>query len=131
MATEKRLEGKVAFVTGGASGIGAETARVFGEHGAAVIVTDVNDELGELERLLHVCETHLRPGARVAIISFHSLEDRIVKRMLKRSTELEPITRKPIVAGDDEIDHNPRARSAKLRVAERVHTVSGSVRAGG
>jgi len=81
----------------------------------------VNDELGQLQCLMNECATRLRPGARAAIISFHSLEDRIVKRMIKRSDELSAVGRKPVTAGDDEVDDNPRARSAKLRVAVRVH----------
>lgn len=80
----------------------------------------VNDELGALERFLLSAPECLRPGGRLAIISFHSLEDRLVKQAFRKSTEWgKELTRKPIVASDAEISVNPRARSAKLRVAQR------------
>ncbi|MBD2260203.1 16S rRNA (cytosine(1402)-N(4))-methyltransferase RsmH [Pseudanabaena sp. FACHB-2040] len=79
----------------------------------------VNRELEVLERFLELAPTWLEPGGRLAIISFHSLEDRIVKHAIKGSPLLSVVTKKPIIATDDEIQQNPRARSAKLRVAER------------
>lgn len=80
----------------------------------------VNDELGSLERGLAAAERVLRPGGRIAVISFHSLEDRIVKRHVRRSSILRAINKKVITPGRDEIKANPRSRSAKLRIAERV-----------
>ncbi|MFC4639538.1 16S rRNA (cytosine(1402)-N(4))-methyltransferase RsmH [Deinococcus hohokamensis] len=80
----------------------------------------VNDELGALRDGLQAAERLLRPGGRLAVISFHSLEDRIVKRFLLGSDTLRPLTKRPIVASDEEQAANPRARSAKLRVAERA-----------
>jgi 16S rRNA (cytosine1402-N4)-methyltransferase len=77
----------------------------------------VNDELGELERALPLCAETLAIGGRFAIITFHSLEDRIVKQFFKTYPSLEVITKRPIVPSRDEIKKNPRARSAKLRVA--------------
>ena len=97
----------------------------------------VNDELGELEPMLDAAEAHLKPGGRLAVITFHSLEDRIVKQKFKdlatgcicppefpvcvcgRKPKMRLVTRKPIVSGDEELAENPRARSAKLRVAEK------------
>jgi 16S rRNA (cytosine1402-N4)-methyltransferase len=79
----------------------------------------VNDELGALDRLLRQLPACVKPGGRVAIISFHSLEDRRVKHSF-RSDKWTVLARKPITATDDEIRTNPRARSAKLRVAERT-----------
>ena len=80
----------------------------------------VNDELGALERLLALLPKVVRPGGRVGIISFHSLEDRRVKQTFRGSPHWESLTKKPVEAGDDECARNPRARSAKLRVARRV-----------
>lgn len=81
----------------------------------------VNDELGALERFLRIVPDCLKPGGRVVIISFHSLEDRIVKQAFRKSPEsVKELTRKPVQAGDEEASNNPRARSAKLRVAEKV-----------
>ena len=100
----------------------------------------VNDELGELARGLAAAERLLKAGGRLAVVSFHSLEDRAIKNFLKARAGAEPagsrhlpdasaqrrapsfrlIQRKPIVAGPDELARNPRARSAKLRVAERT-----------
>ena len=80
----------------------------------------VNDELGELERLLAVLPRCLRPGGRAAVISFHSLEDRRVKHAFRERDLWEALTKKPVQAGDDEVRDNPRARSAKMRAARRV-----------
>ncbi|MBD1919411.1 MULTISPECIES: 16S rRNA (cytosine(1402)-N(4))-methyltransferase RsmH [Cyanophyceae] len=80
----------------------------------------VNQELKVLETLLKVAPTWLTPGGRLVIISFHSLEDRLVKHTLKDSPDLKVITKKPVIATETEVSLNPRARSAKLRVAERV-----------
>ncbi len=83
----------------------------------------VNDELGELDRLLEHGIMTLSPGGRMAIISFHSLEDRKVKQMFQaRSKEgvLKLMTKKPVVASEAEEKANPRSRSAKLRVAEKI-----------
>lgn len=99
----------------------------------------VNDELGELTRGLEAAARILRPKGRLAVVSFHSLEDRIVKRFLgERGTrkaggsrhlpetkkaaepEFRVLTQKPIVPKDEEISENPRARSARLRAAERL-----------
>jgi 16S rRNA (cytosine1402-N4)-methyltransferase len=103
----------------------------------------VNDELGELATVLVVAERSLKPGGRLILVSFHSLEDRIVKSFLTGHSEIrggsrhqperaQPapafhvLTKRPVVPDDDEIARNPRARSAKLRAAERtaapVHT---------
>ncbi len=80
----------------------------------------VNEELVNLAEILKKAAAHLRPAARICIISFHSLEDRIVKRALAGSQELKVITRKPVTPGAEEIKRNPRARSSRLRVAERL-----------
>ena len=77
----------------------------------------VNDELGALERLLAVLPRVVRPGGKAAIISFHSLEDRRVKQAFRKGDIWEPVTKKPVEAGDAEVSRNPRSRSAKLRVA--------------
>lgn len=82
----------------------------------------VNDELGALRDGLSAAEKLLKPGGRLAVISFHSLEDRIVKRFLLGSQTLKPLTKRPIVASEDEQAQNPRARSAKLRGAEKLAT---------
>jgi 16S rRNA (cytosine1402-N4)-methyltransferase len=97
----------------------------------------VNDELGELVRALHGAERALRPGGRLAVVTFHSLEDRIVKqfmaartgraaggsRHLPRGQEIAPsfvaVTKGPVAPSDEECAKNPRARSAKLRAAVR------------
>lgn len=98
----------------------------------------VNDELTALSRMLQDAVARLAPGGRLAIISFHSLEDRMVKTQLAQAArgcicppsfpvcvcgckpQVRLITRKPIVAGERELEENPRARSAKLRVAEKL-----------
>ncbi len=80
----------------------------------------VNRELDVLQTGLEKATGLLRQRARMCVISFHSLEDRIVKHFFRESPDLEGVTRKPLVAGDDERDANPRARSAKLRVAEKI-----------
>jgi 16S rRNA (cytosine1402-N4)-methyltransferase len=79
----------------------------------------VNDELGELDALLAALPTLLADGGRAAVISFHSLEDRKVKQAFRDDPVLEAITRKPLFATEEEIQRNPRARSARLRVARR------------
>ncbi len=78
----------------------------------------VNEELVNLGGILDKAADHLKPAARICIISFHSLEDRIVKRAFGGNERLRVITKKPVTPGDDEIRHNPRARSSRLRVAE-------------
>lgn len=80
----------------------------------------VNRELDVLETLLQKAPNWLKPGGRLALISFHSLEDRIVKHRLKESEQLQVITKKPIEATEAELQDNVRARSAKLRIAERI-----------
>jgi 16S rRNA (cytosine1402-N4)-methyltransferase len=99
---------------------------------------EVNDELGEIERALPAAERLLAPGGRLAIVSFHSLEDRRVKEFLRERSAAAPkgsrhrpappsrapsfrlITKKPVTPGRTEIERNPRARSARLRAAERT-----------
>lgn len=83
----------------------------------------VNDELGSLEEGLKKAIFWLKPGGRIVVISFHSLEDRIVKNLFKGYAGLgvlKIITKKPLTPSQDEILNNPRARSAKMRVAERI-----------
>ena len=98
----------------------------------------VNDELGSVEKVMRDAVDCLNPGGRLAIITFHSLEDRIVKIGMADAAKgctcppnfpvcvcgnkpkVKPITRKPIVSGDEELQKNPRARSAKLRVCEKI-----------
>ena len=80
----------------------------------------VNDELGSLDELLRRAPDWLAPGGLLAIISFHSLEDRRVKRAFLDDPRLERVSRKALVAEEDEREANPRSRSAKLRVARRL-----------
>ncbi len=79
----------------------------------------VNDELGALEDALKAAERTLRVGGRLVVLSYHSLEDRIVKHFVRGSDVLTPLTKRPLTATEKEIEANPRARSAKLRVAVR------------
>lgn len=84
----------------------------------------VNDELGELEALLDMLPDVLQVGGVVAVISFHSLEDRMVKHAFRESEHLAPLTKRPIIASDEERESNPRSRSAKLRAARRVEAAA-------
>lgn len=100
---------------------------------------EVNDELGALKEMLGQIPSLLKPGGRVAIITFHSLEDRLVKNFFRSGSSNEPdenpfintepvnelkiITKKPVLPTDEEMKQNPRSRSAKLRVAEKVMMV--------
>jgi 16S rRNA (cytosine1402-N4)-methyltransferase len=83
----------------------------------------VNNELGEIQSLLKSAGSLLKPGGRLVLISFHSLEDRLVKdafREAGQAKEFEVLTKKPVVAGEQEQMRNPRSRSAKMRAAEKV-----------
>jgi 16S rRNA (cytosine1402-N4)-methyltransferase len=80
----------------------------------------VNDELKSLEIALRRLPDCLKPGGKLAIISFHSLEDRRVKEAFRDDKRLEPTTKKPITPQEAEVARNPRSRSAKLRIATRV-----------
>ena len=98
----------------------------------------VNDELGSVERVMKRAIPRLNPGGRLAVITFHSLEDRIVKNAMAEAAkgctcppefpvcvcgkkpQVKIITRKPIVSGEEELERNPRARSAKLRICEKL-----------
>ena len=98
----------------------------------------VNDELGAVEKVMRDAVPCLNPGGRLAVITFHSLEDRIVKNAMAEAArgctcppnfpvcvcgkkpKVKLITRKPIVSGDEELEVNPRARSAKLRICEKL-----------
>lgn len=82
----------------------------------------VNDELGSLRKGLQEVFARLNQGGRMAVISFHELEDRIVKnffREMKNAGEANVLTKKPLVSGEEELSENPRARSAKLRIVEK------------
>ena len=83
----------------------------------------VNDEVGNLRRLLEQAPRFLSPGGRLAIISFHSVEDRLVKQAFRSAEQtglLKVVTKRPLSASPEELSRNPRSRSAKLRVAEKV-----------
>ena len=83
----------------------------------------VNRELDEIKDLLEAAPSLLKPSGRLAVISFHSLEDRIVKDSLREGAHQgiwEILTKKPVIAGEEETDRNPRSRSAKLRAGERT-----------
>jgi 16S rRNA (cytosine1402-N4)-methyltransferase len=86
----------------------------------------VNHELDDLRELLKAAPQTLKPGGRIVIISFHSLEDRIVKDAFREGVKqghYKVLTKKPVTAGEEEIDRNPRARSAKMRAAEQSLTL--------
>lgn len=85
----------------------------------------VNSELNEVSALLELARTRIKPGGLLAIISFHSLEDRLVKREFQNRNLWAPLTKKPVIAGDEEQAQNPRSRSAKLRVARRLSPEEG------
>jgi 16S rRNA (cytosine1402-N4)-methyltransferase len=83
----------------------------------------VNNELGEIRTLLESAPSLLKPGGRLVLISFHSLEDRLVKdafREAGRNGVYEVLTKKPVVAGEEEESRNPRSRSAKMRAVEKI-----------
>ena len=82
----------------------------------------VNHELEHLETAIQRLPDCLAPGGRLLIISFHSLEDRIVKHAMRECEHLQVLTKKPVLPSDRETYENPRSRSAKLRVAERIGT---------
>jgi 16S rRNA (cytosine1402-N4)-methyltransferase len=85
----------------------------------------VNRELDEIKTLMEAAPTLLKPSGRLVVISFHSLEDRIAKDALREGAHngtLEILTRKPVIAEEEETDRNPRSRSAKLRAAEKLKT---------
>jgi len=83
----------------------------------------VNRELDDLRELMTIAPQMLKPGGRLVVISFHSLEDRIVKDAMREGAKqgvYRLLTKKPATASEEEIDRNPRARSAKLRAAEKI-----------
>jgi 16S rRNA (cytosine1402-N4)-methyltransferase len=91
----------------------------------------VNDEIGQLSRLLEACPRMLRIGGTAVFISFHSLEDRLVKRALRDETFWARLTNKPVLPSDAEQADNPRARSAKMRAARRIVASDDALPSGG
>ncbi|MBC6481041.1 MAG: 16S rRNA (cytosine(1402)-N(4))-methyltransferase RsmH [Hormoscilla sp. GM7CHS1pb] len=83
----------------------------------------VNQELESLSEFLKISPNWLKPGGKIAIISFHSLEDRLVKHSFRESPLLRVLTKKPITAQGDELAANPRSRSAKLRIAKQTPVI--------
>jgi 16S rRNA (cytosine1402-N4)-methyltransferase len=97
---------------------------------------EVNDEMGALKEMLEQTPALLKPGGRIAVITFHSIEDRLVKNFFRQGTfeeeqenpllpderkrQFKIVTKKPVTAGEEELKRNPRSRSAKLRVAEKI-----------
>ncbi len=81
----------------------------------------VNTELENLAGILDDAVAYLKPGARFCVISFHSLEDRLVKRKFKNNKMLDVLTTRPVIASNQELEENPRSRSARLRVAQKRH----------
>ncbi|MDR2606123.1 MAG: 16S rRNA (cytosine(1402)-N(4))-methyltransferase RsmH [Oscillospiraceae bacterium] len=79
----------------------------------------VNNELSSLEQMLEIAPEHLNPGGVIAIITFHSLEDRIVKNAFRADGRLQVLTKHPLTASDQELAANPRSSSAKLRAAKK------------
>ncbi len=107
-----------------------ELARLF-----QALRIEVNDEMAVLKEFLKACESVIKPGGRLVVISYHSLEDRLVKNYIKKGNfegkeekdfygnlirPFKEVNRKVIVPGDEEIEKNPRARSAKLRIGEKL-----------
>jgi len=83
----------------------------------------VNRELDDLKALMEAAPRVLKPAGRLVVISFHSLEDRIVKDAMRagaKDMNFRLLTKKPVTASEDEVERNPRSRSAKMRAAERV-----------
>jgi 16S rRNA (cytosine1402-N4)-methyltransferase len=118
-AREPQTTGELAALVAGAVHVRGKRERI---HPATrtfqALRIAVNDELDALRESLDAAVRVVRPGGRIAVISFHSLEDRIVKLRFREDERLLVITRKPIVPSDEEVATNPRARSAKLRIAE-------------
>lgn len=116
--TTRALAGAVESVLGGPiPGRTHPATRVF-----QALRIAVNSELDRLEKFLALVKTYLRPAGRLAVISFHSLEDAIVKKFVRNAAkagDLIDLTRRPVIAGESERQANPRSRSAKLRAAER------------
>jgi len=81
---------------------------------------EVNNELDNLKKVLNDTVDFLETGGRIAVVSYHSLEDRIVKNIFRSNEKLKVITKKPVIPGDEEVEKNVRARSAKLRAAEKI-----------
>jgi 16S rRNA (cytosine1402-N4)-methyltransferase len=142
----KRIEttGELAEIVRRAVGLSAKDESDPATRAFQALRIAVNDELGELERGLAAAETVLAPGVRLAIVSFHSLEDRAVKEFVRaragrtpgpsrhapprgaeREATLRDLTRKPMLPTDAEVAANPRARSARLRVAEKLGVPGG------
>ena len=80
----------------------------------------VNTELENLSKILDEAANHLTSGSRFCVISFHSLEDRMVKRKFRENDKFKVLTKKPVMASREEVETKPRSRSARLRVAEKV-----------
>lgn len=112
LETTDELRRVVSAACGGRSGRTDPSTRTF-----MALRIAVNTELDELGKLLRQLPDVLRPGGVAVLISFHSLEDRLVKRAFRDEHRLEVLTKKPVCAGLDEVERNPRARSAKLRAA--------------
>ena len=143
ITTTKRLADIVSSVVRSAPGDIHPATRTF-----QALRIAVNDELGELERALEGAEQVLAPGGRLVVVTFHSLEDRIVKRFMQERTGRDAapsrhapalarstatfaqVTRKPVVASDTETRENPRSRSAKLRAVERTDAPAGPANVG-
>jgi 16S rRNA (cytosine1402-N4)-methyltransferase len=88
---------------------------------------EVNDEMNVLRELLEQSVSALKTGGRLAVITFHSLEDRIVKECMKNEKQFNVLYKKPVTPSLEEIKRNPRSRSAKLRAAEKIFDVRGLI----